>query len=118
LEFVFNAWLKGQELVLHILGNLILIIFIKFDHKILIYYIGEDDEVIDVVEEECCENNDVVNADEGNFEVVEDGDNFELVEDGDNFEVVEDGVVIEDIVSVEKYDVFVEGKKSLIINII
>ena len=32
LEFVFNAWLKGQELILHILGNLILIIFIKLDH--------------------------------------------------------------------------------------
>jgi len=32
LEFVFNAWLKEQELILHILGNLILIIFIKFDH--------------------------------------------------------------------------------------
>jgi len=41
-----------------------------------------------------------------------DGDNFELVEDGDNFEVVED------IVSVEKCDLFVEGKKLLIINII
>ena len=48
-------------------------------------------------------------------QVVEDGDNFELVEDGDNFEVVADGMVIEDIVSVEKCDVFVEGKKSLII---
>lgn len=53
-----------------------------------------------MVEEECCVNNDVVDADEGNFEVVE---------NGDNFEVVEDGVVIEDIVSIEKCYVFVEG---------
>ena len=56
-------------------GNSTLIIFIKFE-----YNVGADDEVMDVVEEGCCENNDVG--------------------------------------SVEKCDVFVEGKKSLIINII
>jgi len=48
-----------------------------------------------------------VDADEGNFELVEDEGNFELVEDGDNFELVEGGKM-----SVEKCDVFVEGKKS------
>jgi len=87
-------------------GNSTLIIFIKFE-----YNVGADDEVMDVVEEGCCENNDIVDA-------VEDKYRSQIIEAEGNFVVDEDGVVIEDIMSVEKCDVIVEGKKSLIINII
>uniref|UniRef100_A0A2S2NG51 Uncharacterized protein n=1 Tax=Schizaphis graminum TaxID=13262 RepID=A0A2S2NG51_SCHGA len=59
---------------------------------------GADDEVMDVVD------------------TVEDKNRNQVIEAEGNFVVAEDGVVIGDIGSVEKCDVTVEGKKSVVID--
>jgi len=50
-------------------------------------------------------------------DAVEDKYRSQIIEAEGNFVVDEDGVVIEDIMSVEKCDVIVEGKKSVVIDV-